>query len=77
MRATLYDALGIPPSASDEDFRAALDFMAGEHPGLELWAAGFSFGSHVAMTAGAADDRVCALIGIAPPVDRYDFAAWR
>ena len=26
------------------------------------------------MTAGAQDDRVCALIGIAPPVNRYDFA---
>ena len=26
------------------------------------------------LTAGADDDRVCALIGIAPPVDRYDFA---
>jgi alpha/beta superfamily hydrolase len=58
-----------------EDYRAALDYMAGEYPGVELWAAGFSFGSHIALTAGAADDRVCALIGIAPPVDRYDFAA--
>ena len=44
------------------------------YPGLELWAAGFSFGSYIAMTVGAEDDRVCALIGIAPPVDRYDFA---
>src|SRR5262245_49312818 len=56
------------------DFRAGLDYMAGRYPGLEMWAAGFSFGSYVAMTAGADDDRVCALIGIAPPVDRYEFA---
>jgi uncharacterized protein len=56
-----------------DDYRAAIDYMAAQHPGLDLWAAGFSFGSHVAMTAGATDDRVCALIGIAPPVDRYDF----
>lgn len=56
------------------DFRSAVDFMAERHKGLQIWAAGFSFGSYVAMTAGADDDRVCALIGIAPPVDRYEFA---
>jgi uncharacterized protein len=57
-----------------DDFRAALDYMVQHYPGLELWAAGFSFGSYIAMTAGADDDRVCALIGIAPPVDKYEFA---
>ena len=57
-----------------DDFRAAVDFMAARHPGLEIWAAGFSFGSYVALTAGAHDDRICALAGIAPPVDRYDYA---
>jgi alpha/beta superfamily hydrolase len=60
-----------------EDFRAALDFLASQHPGTELWAAGFSFGSYIAMTTGAADDRVCALIGVAPPVDRYDYGVVR
>ena len=49
--------------------------MAAQYPDLELWAAGFSFGSYIAMTGGADDDRVCALIGIAPPVDRYEFAS--
>lgn len=58
-----------------EDFRAAVDFVAARYPGLEIWAAGASFGSYVALTAGAADDRVCALIAVAPPVDRYDFSA--
>jgi alpha/beta superfamily hydrolase len=57
-----------------DDYRAAVDYMATQHPGLELWAAGFSFGSYIAMTSGAEDDRVCTLIGIAPPVDKYDFA---
>jgi alpha/beta superfamily hydrolase len=56
-----------------DDFRAGLDFMAQRHPGLPLWAAGFSFGSWVALTVGAADPRVTLLLGIAPPVDRYDF----
>jgi hypothetical protein len=50
------------------DFRAALDYMAATYPGARLWSAGFSFGSWVALEVGAADDRVDALIGIAPPV---------
>jgi alpha/beta superfamily hydrolase len=51
-----------------EDFKAALDYMAGRYPGSPLWAGGFSFGSWVALEVGAADDRVSVLIGIAPPV---------
>jgi alpha/beta superfamily hydrolase len=58
-----------------EDVRAALDFLEGRYPRLPLWAAGFSFGAWVAMTVGARDPRVRVLIGIAPPVDRYDFSA--
>ena len=56
------------------DFRAALDAMAARYPDTELWTAGFSFGSWVALTVGATDDRVRVLIGIAPPLDRYDFS---
>jgi alpha/beta superfamily hydrolase len=51
-----------------DDFTAALDYMAARYPGAKLWAAGFSFGAWVALEVGAADDRVSALIGIAPPV---------
>jgi uncharacterized protein len=51
-----------------EDFSAALDYMAARYPGMKLWAAGFSFGAWVALEVGAADDRVSALIAIAPPV---------
>ena len=51
-----------------DDFRAALDYMAARYPGVRMWAAGFSFGAWVALEVGAADDRVEALIGIAPPV---------
>lgn len=57
-----------------DDYRAAVDFMASQHPNLEIWAAGLSFGSYVAATVAADDNRVCALIAIAPPVDRYEFA---
>lgn len=56
-----------------EDYRAALDFTAGRFPNLPLWAAGFSFGSWIAMTSGVDDPRVTLLLGIAPVVDRYDY----
>jgi uncharacterized protein len=66
-----------------EDYRAALDYMAAHHPGTPLWAAGFSFGSWIAMETGAVDERVSTLIGIAPPVvtsvsgQNYDFSNTR
>ena len=58
-----------------DDFRAVVDYAAGRWPGLPIWAVGLSFGSWVALTAGAADPRVTQLVAIAPPVDRYDYAA--
>jgi uncharacterized protein len=58
-----------------DDYRAAVDYLSAQYPGLELWAAGFSFGSYIALTSGAEDDRICSLIAVAPPVDKYDFSA--
>jgi len=58
-----------------DDFRAALDFMAQQYPGARLWTAGMSFGAWVALTVGAEDPRVSTLIGIAPPLSRYEFDA--
>jgi uncharacterized protein len=60
-----------------DDFTAAIDFVSERFPDLPVWAAGMSFGSWIAMTVGAADPRVSLLLGIAPPVDRYDFDALR
>ena len=59
------------------DFAAALAVMAERYPGVPLWAGGMSFGSWIGMTAGAEDPRVTALIGVAMPVDRYDFSIVR
>ncbi|MFT7465255.1 MAG: alpha/beta superfamily hydrolase [Pseudohongiellaceae bacterium] len=59
------------------DARAALDFAAelvGEAAGSVLMA-GFSFGSWVGLNVGADDDRVAALLAVAPPVNFYDFSA--
>ena len=56
-----------------DDMRAALDFMSGRYNGAHLWTSGMSFGAWVALTVGAADPRVSTLLGIAPPIARYDF----
>jgi hypothetical protein len=58
-----------------EDFRAGVDFMAARYPEADLWTAGFSFGAYVSLTAGACDDRVSTIIGIAPALRMYDFTA--
>jgi uncharacterized protein len=52
-----------------DDYRAAMNYLSGRYPALPVWAAGFSFGAWVALETGAVDDRVTALIGIAPPVE--------
>jgi uncharacterized protein len=53
-----------------DDFRAALDSAEGRG-GLPMIAAGFSFGSTVAIAAGAGDPRVAALVVAGLPVDRW------
>jgi alpha/beta superfamily hydrolase len=59
------------------DFRAALEYMRDRYPSERLWAGGMSFGAWVALTVGAIDERVSTLIGIAPPLDAYDFETVR
>jgi uncharacterized protein len=57
------------------DFRAALAFMMARYPDVKrIWCGGMSFGSWVALTVGAADMNVTALIGIACPVNKYDYS---
>ena len=60
-----------------DDFRAAVTYAEQRFPDRPIWAAGMSFGSWIAMTSGAQDPRVSLLLGIAPPVDRYDFSVLR
>jgi hypothetical protein len=78
-----FRGVGVSDGAFDEgvgekdDFRAAVDFMARRYPGVPIWAAGMSFGSWIAMTAGAEDDRVTTLVGIAVPISLYDFSVVR
>lgn len=58
------------------DFRAALAFMRKRYPDVKrIWCGGMSFGSWIATTVGAADPGATALIGIACPVNKYDFSS--
>jgi alpha/beta superfamily hydrolase len=45
-----------------DDARAALDWLAGQHPGTPLLACGFSFGAWMALLAGGPDPRVGGLL---------------
>lgn len=54
-----------------EDALAAAAWLQERYPDAELWLAGFSFGSWIALKASA-DLPVRRLISIAPPVQRFD-----
>ncbi len=54
------------------DVQAALDFLAGEFPGVPLLVAGFSFGSWVGLRAGCGDPRVTDLLALGLPVGDLD-----
>jgi|SRR6266853_1089607 len=60
-----------------DDFRAAIAFMRSQYPDVPLWAAGMSFGAWISSNVGATDSGITTLLGIAPPLSRYDFEAVR
>lgn len=56
-----------------DDVRAALDWMAREHPGLPLLHCGFSFGNAVGTPVAAADSRVDRLVCLGTPTRSFPF----
>lgn len=56
-----------------DDARAALNYLSQRFPQTPVAMMGFSFGSVVALTVGAVDDRVNCLVGIGLPVNSRDF----
>jgi len=56
-----------------DDLRVAIAFIEERYPGVELWLAGFSFGSAMMLRAAACDDRARALVAAGVPVSNYDF----
>lgn len=55
-----------------DDAGAAVTWLARQHPGLPLWAAGYSFGSRVVSELALRDERVQRLILIAFPAALFD-----
>jgi alpha/beta superfamily hydrolase len=53
-----------------DDVIAAVDWLRNEHPKLDLWLAGFSFGAAMAIRA-ATETRPAGLISVAPAVSRF------
>ena len=59
-----------------DDFRAALAFMRARYPDVtRVWCGGMSFGSWISMTAGGGDPHVTTLIGVACPINKYDYSS--
>lgn len=56
-----------------EDARAALDFLAQEEPGMPLYAAGFSFGSWVALELLRGEARLEKGLAVGMPLDLMPF----
>jgi len=60
-----------------EDFLAALHWAMQKHPGIKVFAGGFSFGAWVSSRAACEVPEVDALFLIGTPVNRYDFSYLR
>ncbi|MFA6450158.1 MAG: alpha/beta fold hydrolase [bacterium] len=56
-----------------EDVNRAIAFLAADASIGGIYIAGYSFGAAVGLKAGAAADRVAALVGVAPPTMMYSF----
>ncbi len=59
--------------AEQKDVRGAVDFLAkGRKPPVTL-TAGYSFGAIACLPVGVDDERVRGFIGVAPPLEMFDF----
>jgi len=58
--------------AEEEDARAALEHLERTRPGLELWAAGFSFGARTVAALAVREPRIARLAAVALPVLAFD-----
>ncbi len=60
-------------SGEAEDVRLAVDFLAADSSVGDIFVIGYSYGAAVGLRAAADDDRIAALVGIAPPTSMFDF----
>ena len=55
-----------------DDMRSACEWLRDQHPGLPLWAAGFSFGSRTALLAARGDETIERVLLVALPVLAFE-----
>jgi len=56
-----------------EDVKGAIDYLAERKKPPVIVLAGYSFGAIACLPVGTKDERVGGLIGVAPPLDMFDF----
>ncbi len=58
-----------------EDVKAAIDYLVSAlgHSDSPLALLGYSFGAWAALPVGTQDDRIKAMVAVAPPLELYDF----
>ena len=56
----------------ERDVAACLDLLGREVPGIELWAAGYSFGARAVARLALEDERIRRLVLVAFPVEVFD-----
>jgi uncharacterized protein len=56
-----------------EDAASAIRWVESKYPNLPLVLAGYSFGAWVGLQVGSTEPRVKAMIGVAVPLDLYEF----
>jgi alpha/beta superfamily hydrolase len=60
-----------------KDVRGAIDFIAERRKPTVILLAGYSFGAIVCLPVGADDERIRGIIGVAPPLEMFDFGFLR
>jgi alpha/beta superfamily hydrolase len=60
-----------------KDVKGAIDFLEERRKPTVILLAGYSFGAIVCLPVGADDERVGGLIGVAPPLEMFDFGFLR
>jgi hypothetical protein len=60
------------PSSEEGDAAAALDWLAAKHPGVPIWAAGFSFGSRTVFGLAKRDPRIERLVLVGFPLRAFE-----
>jgi alpha/beta superfamily hydrolase len=63
--------------AEQDDVKGAIDYLGKRRKPTVILVAGYSFGAIACLPVGADDERIGGLIGVAPPLEMFDFGFLR